>query len=1234
MPSSTADARNTVVLGAVLVLAVCAAVLAPLFTGGAPVNAQGDSVDEASCSGGGNPPTPMAVAVDAVPIVVDSTTADYFVLYVSHDLDGSTVDIPVLVKRGEAGTTTLAENVAALPVERYRVEKYLVTDPADVDGDCINDLTELDSLGSMNPLNPAAAIEITDGAVAIPDRATFEAFAHSSFTDESFVKFVLFGMDTDRPRVYFVNTKTYMQHEEFFDALSLDRAGTSSMTVGEVTYHRELVAPDGSQGVYRYWLRFTQGFDYAARAYTALAASMPLLTDNLAYHLPNHNLRGLQYSLHLYEESRINLVFDEDLGDESDFVSMNPAQGYGLLRVMGSGQRPNPRDIVIYDVLPNELPRVGGIITTVPQTPLSHVNLRAVQDGVPNAFIRDALDKPEIDALVGRFVHYTVTEDEYSISVADKAQVDHHYALSRPQATQTPQRDLSFTTITPLSEFGFDNWDAFGVKAANVAELRKLGFPAGTVPDGFAIPFYFYDEFMKHNGFYTRIGSMLASPTFQTNLDTQESELANLRAAIEAGETPQWMIDAIVTMNGELPEGINRRYRSSTNNEDLPGFNGAGLYDSKSQKPSEDEEDLAKSLKEVYASLWNFRAFVERDFHRVDHLAAAMGILVHPSYQDELANGVAVSFDPVYGDAEAYYINTQVGEDLVTNPEAHSVPEEVLIHRSGAYTTIIGTSNQVAPGQLIERGDHLAQLRQRLATIHDHFEGLYGPASDERFAMEIEFKVTSDGVLAIKQARPWVFSSASPPPAGITPLPTSITPPTGGGGGFAGGGGGGGPSGPSPSDEDFEWTGKRDIEELDSDHDLPAGAWSDGTTLWILENGDGADDAGYAYDLKTGERVEGREFALDERNRAPRGVWSDRSTIWVSDSGQNKLFAHDLGTGERLPERDIALAERNRDARGTWSDEVTMWVLDGVKDSLFAYDLASGELLAEYALDSANGDPHGIWSDGVTVWVSDHGEKRLFAYRLPEVPEAPAADDPGVTALERVRDEEFPNTVLSRASNNSPRGIWSDGDVMYVADASDGKVYTYNMPDAIDARLASLMLTGIEIGEFDGGRTEYEGVPGEGVTETTIEATTLQRRTSVAIAPVDADGDEANGHQVSLQGVSVVTVTVTSADGSRRGVYRVAFEPPVTELDLSPTWTSFEWPGAEGTAVADALRESGISDKVLAMYQWDETAQTWMGFFPGLEDVPGLTTLTSFQQGSSYWIAVTEPVSWVIPTSR
>ena len=218
-----------------------------------------------------------------------------------------------------------------------------------------------------------------------------------------------------------------------------------------------------------------------------------------------------------------------------------------------------------------------------------------------------------------------------------------------------------------------------------------------------------------------------------------------------------------------------------------------------------------------------------------------------------------------------------------------------------------------------------------------------------------------------------------------------------------------------------------------------------------------------------------------------------------------------------------------------------MWVLDGRTDALFAYDFESGELLAEYELDAANDDPRGIWSDGVTIWVSDHGAKRLIAYRLPVLPDAETdsgEEDADARELERVSDEEF--TELSKASNNSPRGIWSDGDVMYVADESDDRVYSYNMPDAIDARLASLTLSGVDIGAFSSSNTEYEAVVADGVTATTVEAAAVQDDAVVDIAPADADG-EADGHQVALQDISEITVTVTSQDGSRTEVYRVRF---------------------------------------------------------------------------------------------
>ena len=372
------------------------------------------------------------------------------------------------------------------------------------------------------------------------------------------------------------------------------------------------------------------------------------------------------------------------------------------------------------------------------------------------------------------------------------------------------------------------------------------------------------------------------------------------------------------------------------------------------------------------------------------------------------------------------------------------------------------------------------------------------------------------------------------------------------------GGGGGGGGGPSPSEVDFEWTVDRDIEELDGGNDRATGVWSDGTTLWVADNADGAGDTVYAYDRASGERLSEREFELAEANRAPRGFWSDGETVWVSDSGRERLFAYRLADGERLEEREFELAARNSDARGIWSDEETMWVLDGRTDALFAYALASGELLAEYELDSANDDPRGLWSDGVTIWVSDHGAKRLIAYRLPVLPDAET--DPGeenadddARELERVRDEEF--TELSKASNNSPRGIWSDGDVMYVADESDDRVYSYNMPDAIDARLASLTLSGVDIGAFSSSNTEYEAVVADGVTETTVEASTVQQRAAVTIDPDDADDTEANGYQVALEGLAEITVTVTSADDSRRRTYRVALEDPEPTPDATPEAT-------------------------------------------------------------------------------
>ena len=150
-----------------------------------------------------------------------------------------------------------------------------------------------------------------------------------------------------------------------------------------VSTGRELVAPDGSRGLYFYRLADENlPFSTVQRTYTLLAASLLPVDDNLALWI-RRSSTGVLADLSPYVASRMNLRFNSDIFGETYFQALNPGEGFGLLRQLEADERPHSRDVVIYETLPNELPRVAGIISTVPQTPLSHVNLRATQNGVP-----------------------------------------------------------------------------------------------------------------------------------------------------------------------------------------------------------------------------------------------------------------------------------------------------------------------------------------------------------------------------------------------------------------------------------------------------------------------------------------------------------------------------------------------------------------------------------------------------------------------------------------------------------------------------------------------------------------------------------------------------------------------------------------------------------------------------------------------------------------------------------
>lgn len=699
-----------------------------------------------------------------VQLTVAASADYYYILKIRHQPTDN-FDLAVSMTLGQNGMIQLTESVEHYPISHYQVLEYPIDDPADTDGDGIDDITEYHDLPIRSPLNYARPIDYIDGALAIDNLVTFKQLSVDDLSipwapfldDQEFMKFVTVHLDKDTAQAYFVNSEVHLSHSSFMSTVGI-ASGTGNTLRGEIVYYPNAIANNGTLGVFAfsYSTGASKPFSVVQKTMELLAANMPLLKNNLSYFIPEDKEAEYFAMEDLFENSRIPILFQRTLYDDIDYLSLNSAEGFGFFRLMEQDQMPNARDVVLYESIPNTLPRVGGIMTTFIQTPLSHVNLRAIQDNIPNAFVRDPLTVDSIVNLLDKYVYFKIEQNGYYIREASIEEVNQWYEDLRPEEEQVPVLNLSYTSILPLDEITFSMSDGFGAKTANVATMRTFGFPAGTIPNGFGIPFYFYQEFMAYNDFFTQIATILAHPQFMVDPEVRMNMLEDFQEAIKFAEMPAWMLTELQTMQDAFPPGTAIRCRSSTNNEDLPGFSGAGLYDSKTQHP--EEGHISKSIKQVFASMWNFRAFEERAFYRVDQYVASMGILCHPNFSNEKSNGVGVSTDPIYQTDHTYYLNTQIGEYLVTNPTIFSTPEEILLDRISQTEDnyiVVRNSNLLPDSLLVMEEIYLDQIRDYLTIIHDQFAVLYNVVDNPDFAIDIEYKVTESDQLVIKQARPW-----------------------------------------------------------------------------------------------------------------------------------------------------------------------------------------------------------------------------------------------------------------------------------------------------------------------------------------------------------------------------------------------------------------------------------------------------------------------------------------------
>ena len=473
---------------------------------------------------------------------------------------------------------------------------------------------------------------------------------------------------------------------------------------------------------------------------------------------------------------------------------LNAGEAYGTLRLLSPenliASPVSYRDIVVLSRLPNEMPLVGGTITEEFQTPLSHVNVAARSRKTPNLAFPGASAQPAISALRDSLVRFKVTADAFTLEKATREEAEAFWAKIHPEAPVIPEPDLGNAQIEPFSRLSFGDRTHIGVKAANLAELSKL--LDGHAPGGFAVPFSRYADFLGYarmtgaacvsaesdcskegrdqgicaevaafrnrfcgSGTSLRafIDTLLADARFQADSRLREASLDGLRYLMRHIPVDSAFARSLDAFTDSLFHGKRVRLRSSTNAEDLEDFSGAGLYSSTGADAGGPESPSAE-IRKVWASVWNWQAFEERSYRRVDHRKVFMGVAIHPSYVEEAANGVLITRNLADPAVDGFYVNAQPGEASVTNPVDGSLPETFTV---AGGSVIRQRYSSLSPEKAVLTDGEIAQLEELASEVQRRFAELYGrDPRDPSFALELEFKVdVPGGSVFIKQARPF-----------------------------------------------------------------------------------------------------------------------------------------------------------------------------------------------------------------------------------------------------------------------------------------------------------------------------------------------------------------------------------------------------------------------------------------------------------------------------------------------
>ena len=395
----------------------------------------------------------------------------------------------------------------------------------------------------------------------------------------------------------------------------------------------------------------------------------------------------------------VPVVTNDEIYSQTTWQLFNEGSRVGKLRVISDLTDEqvmqltyNSEEVIILNEAIPDLTVVSGVISEEFSTPLSHVALRARSWGIPHIGLRNA--STQFKHLDGEIVFFESTSDNYTLRKATKDEIAHwEEEKNKVREVVMPSLDLETKALAPLTEMRMSQLPAYGAKTSNLGEIVHANVPGCNVPPGFGVPIHYYAEHLKNNGLDKKVKKLLDSKKFRSDAAYRKGELEKLRKAILEADLDDDLLDEahakaeVISAQGS---GKGVFVRSSTNAEDLPGFNGAGLYDTVPFVQGKD--NLEAAIKQVWSSVWNLRAYEEREHFGIDHAAVHGAVLIQTA-MPATAAGVLVTAN-IYDrrDETTYTINAKRGVGMRV-VEGHRVPEQILYDYAKRSVKILSRSD-------------------------------------------------------------------------------------------------------------------------------------------------------------------------------------------------------------------------------------------------------------------------------------------------------------------------------------------------------------------------------------------------------------------------------------------------------------------------------------------------------------------------------------------------------------